>query len=138
MDKLVITSTVDSSVSYPANHRMPAIEDVESVAQEYIRAVDAGASITHIHGVHYMEDALQPDGKKLSRTDFDGWRKLQALIKDSTDAIVQFGIASARIEEKQALMTLSPEMMSFAFNVHDEHFHSDPNTPPMEMYALHD
>jgi 3-keto-5-aminohexanoate cleavage enzyme len=50
---------------------------------------------------------------------------------------VQFGIASARLEEKFRLMELRPEMMSYAFNVHDEYFRPDPAFPANEMYALH-
>ena len=51
--------------------------------------------------------------------------------------IVQFGIASARLDEKIKLMDLRPEMMSYAFNVHDEFFQPDPAYPANEMYALH-
>jgi 3-keto-5-aminohexanoate cleavage enzyme len=80
---------------------------------------------------------MQADGRKLSKTDFDGWKALTELIRASVDPIVQFGIASARLEEKVRLMTLRPEMMSYAFNVHDEYFHPDPDYPPNEMYALH-
>ena len=34
-------------------------------------------------------------------------------------------------------MELQPEMMSYAFNVHDEFFQPDPAYPANEMYALH-
>lgn len=137
MDKLVITVTCDSSMSYPGNPHMPPIEDVDTMARQYIGAVNAGASIIHHHGVHYLEPAIQQDGRKLSKTDFDGWRRLTELILDAVDPIVQFGIASARLEEKNRLMTLGPDMMSYAFNVHDEYFQPDPAYPPNEMYALH-
>ena len=36
MDDLVITVTVDSSMSYPGNPYMPAIEDTDAVAAEYM------------------------------------------------------------------------------------------------------
>jgi len=137
MDKLVITITCDSSMSYPGNPNMPPIEDVEAMSRQYINAVNAGASLIHHHGVHYLEHEIQADGKQLSKIDFEGWRRLTELILDEVDPIVQFGIASARLDEKIRLMTLGPDMMSYAFNVHDEYFQPDPSLPANEMYSLH-
>jgi 3-keto-5-aminohexanoate cleavage enzyme len=137
MDDLIITVTVDSSMSYPGNKQMPPIEDTDAVAEEYIRAIDAGASLVHHHGVHYLEHAIAADGKQLSHIDFDGWQSLTEKIRSARDAIIQFGIASARLEEKIRLMELRPEMMSYAFNVHDEYFQPDPAYPANEMYSLH-
>jgi 3-keto-5-aminohexanoate cleavage enzyme len=137
MEKLIITVTVDSSMSYPGNPVMPAIEDVDTIAGQYIDAVAAGASIVHHHGVHYLENEIQPDGRRLSKIDFDGWKRLTELIRAQCDPVVQFGIASARISEKVKLMGLKPDMMSYAFNVHDEYFRPDDQYPANEMYALH-
>lgn len=137
MDKLIITVTVDSTMSYPGNPHMPAIEDTTAVAQQYIDAVNAGASIVHHHGVHYLDREMQADGRKLSKIDFDGWRDLTDKIRAQVDPVVQFGIASARLDEKIRLMTLRPEMMSYAFNAHDEFFQPDPAYAANEMYALH-
>lgn len=137
MEKLVITVTVDSTMSYPGNPSMPPIEDVETVAEEYIRAVNAGASIVHHHGVHYLDREIQADGRKLSKVDVDGWRKLTELIRADVSPIIQFGIASARLDEKKELLRLGPDMMSYAFNVHDEYFRPDENFPANEMYSLH-
>ena len=107
------------------------------MSRQYIDAVNAGASLIHHHGVHHLEKEMQADGKKLSKIDFDGWRRLTELILAEVDPIVQFGIASARLEEKIRLMTLGPDMMSYAFNVHDEYFRPDPAYPANEMYSLH-
>jgi 3-keto-5-aminohexanoate cleavage enzyme len=137
VDKVIITVTVDSSMSYPGNKAMPPIEDVDAVAGEYVRAIDSGASLVHHHGVHYLEDRIQEDGRQLSKTDFGGWKNLTDQIRDQRDAIIQFGIASARLEEKVELMKLGPDMMSFAFNVHDEYFRPDPAYPANEQYAIH-
>lgn len=137
MDKLIITVTVDSSMSYPRNPHMPDIEDTAAVASEYIRAVDAGASLVHHHGVHHLEETMQADGRKLSRIDTEGWRDLTERIRTERDPLVQFGIASARLPEKIELMDLKPDMMSYAFNVHDEYFQPDPDYPANEMYSLH-
>jgi 3-keto-5-aminohexanoate cleavage enzyme len=137
MDTVIVTVTVDCSMSYPGFPGMPPIEDVPTVAQEYIRSIDAGASLVHHHGVHHLEEGIQEDGRRLSRIDHDGWRDLTERIRAERDAIIQFGIASARVEEKIALMGLKPEMMSYAFNVHDEYFRPDPALPANEQYAIH-
>ena len=137
MDKLIITVTVDSSASYPGYKNMPPIEDTAAVADEYVRAVNAGASLVHHHGVHYLEDKIQPDGRKLSRINFEGWKDLTERILSRVDAIIQYGIASARVEEKIKLMDQGPDLMSFCFNAHDEYFRPDPAYPANELYAVH-
>jgi 3-keto-5-aminohexanoate cleavage enzyme len=137
VDKLIITVTVDSSMSYPGNPMCPPPTEVEKVAEEYVRSINAGASIAHVHGVHKLEDQIQPDGRRLSRIDFDGWRRLRELILSRTDAIIQYGIASARIEEKVKLMDQHPDMMSISFNAHDEYFRPDPKYPANEIHAVH-
>lgn len=137
MDKVIITVTVDCSMSYPGFAGMPKIDDVPAVADEYLRAIDSGAALVHHHGVHYLEETMQEDGRKLSRTNFEGWADLTNRIRSQRDAIIQYGIASARLEEKIALMGQRPDMMSYAFNVHDEYFQPDPAFPPNEQYAIH-
>lgn len=137
MEKLIITVTVDSTMSYPGNPYCPPTEDVDAVAAEYIRGVNAGASITHIHGVHTLEREIQADGRRLSKTNYEGWKALQEKIKAGGDPIIQFGIASARFEEKVRLMDLKPGMMAIAFNAHDEFFQPDPAYPANEMYSSH-
>jgi 3-keto-5-aminohexanoate cleavage enzyme len=137
MEKLIITVTVDSTASYPANPYCPPVEQVEKVAEQYVGAVKAGASIAHHHGVHRLEEAIQEDGRKLSRIDFDGWKRLTELIRQQCDVLMQFGIASARQEEKFRLMDLKPEMMSICCNAHDEYFQPDPSTPANEIYSVH-
>ncbi len=137
MDKLIITITCDSTMSFPENPYCHNIEDVKFFADEYNRAVDAGASITHIHGVHWLEDKIQPDGRKLSRIDFDGWQELHDKIKGHTNPIVQYGIASARMSDKIKLMRQHPDMMSYSFAAHDEYFQPNPSKPAKEIYAIH-
>ena len=137
MDKLVVTITCDSSMSYPGNPHMPPITDLETISEEYIRSIDAGASLVHHHGVHYLEPEIQPDGRRLSAIDHEGWADLTDRILSKRDAIIQFGIASARLDEKIKLMDLGPDMMSYAFNVHDEYFQPDDRYAPNELYAIH-
>lgn len=137
MDKLIITVTVDSTMSYPGNTLCPPTEETGAVAAEYVRSVNAGASIVHIHGVHTLEHEIQADGRRLSKTNFEGWKDLRDKIKAGCDPIMQFGIASARFDEKVRLMDLEPDMMAIAFNAHDEFFQPDPAYPANEMYASH-
>lgn len=137
MDKLIITVACDSRTSYPQNHLCPPQEDIAGVARQYIDAVNAGAAITHIHGIRVLEESMQADGRQVSRIDHDGWRRLQDAILGEVDAVMQFGVASARIEEKIKLMQLKPEMMAVAFNAHDEYFQPDPAFPPKRMMAIH-
>lgn len=136
-DKVVITVTVDCSASYPRFAGMPPIEDTTAVAHEYVRAIDAGASLVHHHGVHHLETEIQPDGRRLSKTNFEGWATLTEKIRSQRDAIIQFGIASARLNEKIGLMKIKPDMMSYAFTAHDEHFKPDPDFPAIDQYAIH-
>jgi len=139
LDKLIITAGCDSSVSYPSNPNCPAPtrENTELIAQEYIRCTDAGAAISHLHGVRKLESTLQADGRKLSRIDVEGWAEITDRIRSERDTIIQFGIAGARFEDRVPLLDLGPEMMSVAFNAHDEHFQPDPEYPPNCIYSLH-
>ena len=139
MDKLIITAACDSSVSYPSNKNCPTPtrENTGVIAQEYIRCIDAGASISHLHGVRKLESALQTDGRKLSRIDVEGWTEITEGIRSERETILQFGIAGARFEDRFPLLALGPDMMSVAFNAHDEHFQPDPEHPPNTIYSLH-
>lgn len=138
MDKLIITVACDSRTSYPANNYCPPQEDIKACAQHYIDAVNAGAAIAHIHGRRTLEESLQADGRQVSKIHHDDWKRLQDAIMSKVDPIMQFGVASARIEEKIKLMTLGPDMMAVAFNVHDEYFQNNgPAYPPKRMMALH-
>ncbi len=137
MDNLIITVACNSRTSYPINHYCPPQEDIAGVAQQYIDGIKAGAAIAHIHGIRTLEESLQADGKQVSRIDHDGWKRLQEAILAKTDPVMQFGVASARLEEKVKLMTLHPDMMAVAFNAHDEYFNPDPQFPPKRMMAIH-
>jgi 3-keto-5-aminohexanoate cleavage enzyme len=139
MNKLIITAACDSRVSYPANHYcLPSTrENVPAIAEEYVRCVNAGASIAHLHGVRRLEDKIQADGKKLSRLDVDGWKEMSEQILQKADCVIQYGIAGARLEDRIPLMQLGPDMMAVAFNAHDEYFQPDPKFPANAIYALH-
>jgi len=139
LDKLIVTAACDSSVSYPSNGYCPkpTRENTTAIAKEYIRCIDAGASISHLHGVRKLESAFGEDGRKLSRIDVEGWAEITEGIRSERETILQFGIAGARFEDRFPLLGLGPEMMSVAFNAHDEYFHPDPEFPPNTIYSLH-
>lgn len=137
MDKLIITVACNSRTSYPHNHLCPPQEDIPGVAQQYIDAVNAGAAIAHIHEIRTLEESMQADGRQVSRINHEGWRQLQDAICSKVETVMQFGVASARIEEKVKLMELGPDMMAVAFNAHDEYFQPLPSLPPKRMMAIH-
>ena len=126
MEKLIITVAGDSRTSYPHNNLCPPQEDIAACAQQYVDAAKAGAAISHIHGRRTLEETIQADGKMVSRIHHADWKKLHHMITDKVDTIMQYGVASARIEEKIELMKLGPDMMAVAFNAHDEYFQPVP------------
>jgi len=137
MEKLIITVACDSRTSYPINHYCPPQEDIEGVAQQYLDGISAGAAIAHIHGIRTLEETMQADGRQVSRMNQEGWKRLNDAILSKSSPVMQFGVASARIEEKVKLMGLGPDMMAVAFNAHDEYFNPDPQFPPKRMMAIH-
>jgi 3-keto-5-aminohexanoate cleavage enzyme len=136
MEKLVITVTCDSTMSYPRNPHNP--KGVEALADEYIRSVNAGAAICHLHGPYTVDEKIRADGTKLSDLDIPGWLRLKTLITDRVKPIIQYGIANGRFPQRVELMKQHPEMMSICFNAHDECFQPDPDYPPVELYGIHD
>ena len=102
MEKLIITVACDSRTSYPHNHLCPSQEDIPGVAQQYIDAVNAGAAIAHIHGRRTLEETIQADGRQVSRIHHDDWKRLQDAIMNRVDPIMQFGVASARIDRERS------------------------------------
>ena len=138
MDKLVITATTDSTGSYPRNPYLTPCTDYEGVAKEYIRCLNAGATIVHTHGSYAHDPIIQSDGRKLSIPDLNGWREITERIRSVANPIMQFGMASVRLEQKLELWeTLSPDMSSINFNSHDEYFQPDPDYPPFSVYSVH-
>lgn len=138
MDKLIITVTCDSTMSYPSNPFNPTPKGLQAVAEEYIRSVNAGASICHLHGPYTVDERIQADGTKLSDLDIPGWARFKQLILEKCDAIIQYGIANGRFPQRKELMEQRPDMMSVCFNAHDECFDYEPGKTPVELYGIHD
>jgi len=139
MKKLIITVTCDTTLTYPHNPNGPRPDNPKGVAEEYVRAINAGASICHTHGSYTSDPVIQPDGRQLQIPIMDGWREITERIRSTGKAIVQFGLASIRLEQKIELwQTLNPDMSSINFNSHDEYFQPDPRFPPAGYcYSIH-
>ena len=60
MEKLIITATCDSTMSYPSNPNNPTPRGLDAVGAEYVRCVEAGASICHLHGPYTVDEKIQP------------------------------------------------------------------------------
>jgi 3-keto-5-aminohexanoate cleavage enzyme len=69
MDKLIITVTCDCTMAYPSNPHNPPPKGYDEVAREYVRSVNAGASICHLHGPYTIDEKIQADGTRLSDLD---------------------------------------------------------------------
>lgn len=138
MDKLIITVTCDSDSAYPGNPNNPTPKGMDTVVQEYIRGIDAGAAISHIHGPRILDAETQPDGSRLSSLDIPGWGRMQEMIASQRDTIMQFGIAGGRFNQRKALLAAHrPDMISVAFVPHDECFDYEPPRVPKEIYGIH-
>jgi len=138
MDKLIVTVTCDSTMSYPSNPNNPTPRGIDAVAEEYVRSVNVGAAICHLHGPYTVDAEIQPDGTKLSDLDIPGWKRLREGITSRCDAIIQYGIANGRFPQRKQLMEEQrPDMISTCFNAHDECFDYEPGREPVELYGLH-
>jgi 3-keto-5-aminohexanoate cleavage enzyme len=139
LEKLIITVTCDSDLSYPGNPYGPKPSDTKGVAAEYVRSINAGAAIAHTHGSYTSDPEIQPDGRKLQLPIVEGWVEIvDGMRAGGSNPIVQLGLASMRLEHKIELWdTINADMSAIAFNSHDEYFHPDPAYPPNEIYAVH-
>jgi len=138
MDKLIITVTCDSDSAFPSNPNNPTPKGMDTVVSEYLRGIDAGAAISHIHGPRRLDPEIQADGSRLSTLDIPGWGRMQDAIVSQRDTIMQFGIAGGRFaQRKELLAAYKPEMISVAFVAHDECFDYEPPRTPKEIYGIH-
>src|SRR5690606_31205729 len=95
--------------------------------EEYVRCIDAGAVVCHLHGPYTVDDKIQPDGTKLSDLDIPGWGRMRDNIIGKRDTIIQYGIANGRFpQRKQMMEEQRPDMISTCFNAHDECFDYEP------------
>jgi 3-keto-5-aminohexanoate cleavage enzyme len=138
MDPLIITMTSDSTMCWPRNPHCPKPSDSKAVAEEYIRAAQAGMAIAHTHGSYEIETKIQPDGRQLQVPIMEGWRDIIERIRAAGKPILQTGLASIRIEQKVEMWKeFRPEMTSINFNSHDEFFQPYHDAPPIACYSVH-
>ena len=79
------------------------------MTQQYVDVVKAGAAIAHIHGRRTLEKLIQALIRKMvSKIHHADWKKLHESIMSKVDPIMQYGVASARIEEKIELISSAP------------------------------
>jgi len=134
-----VTITCDSTMSYPSNPNNPTPHGLEAVVNEYVRSVNVGASVCHLHGPYTVDKKIQADGTKLSDLDIPGWRRMRDGILAKCDAVIQYGIANGRFPQRKILLEdQRPDMVSTCFNAHDECFDYEPGHAPVELYAIHD
>jgi 3-keto-5-aminohexanoate cleavage enzyme len=137
---LIITVTCDPQIQDPLNPRIEELLSVEEIAQEYIDANTAGATLDHVHGIYSRDPIVQADGKQLQIPDKENTAAIVARIR-AMDAqiIIQQGLASMRPEQKLDLWEMiKPEMSSLNLNSHDEYFDPYPTEiKPRPCYAVH-
>jgi len=112
MDKVIITATTAQSWIYPDLRNWPT--SPQELVEEAVRCAEAGAAILHIH---------------LPRS--DEARRVVEAVRQRTDAIIQAGMSSYPIEERETDFEARPDLVSIILNHHDEHF------PGVRVSRLH-
>ena len=102
MEKLIITATTANSWIYPDAKNWP--ETADELIEDAIQCSKAGASIVHVH---------LPRGKE---------EQTVKRIRDGCDAVIQAGMSSDPIDERDGDFEARPDMISIILNHHDEHF----------------
>lgn len=140
MDKLIVTATCDSSISFPSTPSNPTPKGIKVVAGEYVRCVDAGATICHIHGPFKTSEASSGSGGQDVDLDVPGWMAMRQMILAgcADKPVVQYGYAHAPFQQRLVLLEQEPDMVSVNFGPHDECFNYDePAYPRVNLYAIH-
>ncbi|MFX0102058.1 MAG: 3-keto-5-aminohexanoate cleavage protein [Candidatus Hodarchaeota archaeon] len=101
-EKLIITSTTANSWIYPEVKNWPDTKD--QLIDEIVKCCEAGAAIAHVHA---------PVGDEIDTV---------KQIRERCDVIVQVGMSSYPIEDRDAHFNAKPDMLSVILNHHDEHF----------------
>ena len=84
MEKLVITVTCDTTLTYPHNPHGPKPDNPSGVADEYVALpLMPAASICHVHGSYVSDTEIQPDGRLLQIPIMDGWAEITERIRST-------------------------------------------------------
>jgi 3-keto-5-aminohexanoate cleavage enzyme len=101
-EKTVITVTTANSWIYPEVHNWA--ESTEALVDDIVQCCEAGASIAHVH---------LPLGEETETV---------KMIRERCDIIVQAGMSSYPIQERESTIRSRPDMISIILNHHDERF----------------
>jgi 3-keto-5-aminohexanoate cleavage enzyme len=101
-EKIIITVTIANAWIYPEAKNYP--KSPEEIAETIYRCYNEGASIAHVH---------------LPKNDC---KKTVELIREKCDIIIQGGMSSDPIKERNELFESKPDMVSVILNHHDEYF----------------
>ena len=111
-DPLIISVAINGSRTRKADN--PAIPyTAHEIADEIVRAAEAGAAIAHVH-------ARMDDGSPTQ--DVEAFRRIVALVRERNDIILELSLGSPgfSVEEALAPLELRPEMASFPMEVRRE------------------
>lgn len=102
LEKLVITATTANSWIHPDVKNWA--ETTEALVADVVKCAEAGAAIAHVH---------LPMGQEVETV---------KMIREQCDVIVQAGMSSYPIEQRESMFKAKPDMLSIILNHHDEHF----------------
>jgi 3-keto-5-aminohexanoate cleavage enzyme len=111
LPKLIITATTANSWLHPTLKNWAT--DTNSLIKSAVDCAKAGASILHIH--------LPPNEEEYVVQE----------VRRQTDAIIQCGMSSFLIDQRDKHFECRPDMLSIILNHHDEHF------PAGDVAVLH-
>jgi uncharacterized protein (DUF849 family) len=106
-EKVVITCALTGGMTVPAQSRAIPVT-VDEIVEEGVKAVEAGASVLH---VHVREEST---GRPVA--DLDLFERVLAELKRQTDAVLQPTTGGGRgmtVEERAAVLKFRPEMATF-------------------------
>ena len=102
---LIIAVAINGSRTRKADN--PAVPyTAQEIADEIVRAAEAGAAIAHVH-------ARMDDGRPTQSV--DAFRRIVALVRDRSDIVLELSLGSPGFSMEDALapVALQPEMASF-------------------------
>jgi 3-keto-5-aminohexanoate cleavage enzyme len=102
MEKLIITATTANSWIHPDVKNWA--ESKDALIEDVIQCAKAGAAIVHIH---------LPLGQEIETV---------SSIREQCDVIIQAGMSSYPINERERIFNAKPDMISIILNHHAEHF----------------
>ncbi len=111
MEKLIIYAAVGApNITDP---RLPAVPETwDGLVDSAVAAVEAGASIVHLHGPLDEHHRIIPEK----------WAQLGRAIRNRCDTLIDFGKAGAPLDQRIPLMQLgrdNPDFMAVSLTGHD-------------------